>query len=399
MSSIWQRALAPFAKRKYWIQWILATAVAAAVSWFVGNQLLRNGGLVAAIAATLTVRISLHKSIREGVGQLLGTAIGAGAAMIALNLFGFGVITVFITVILCLVTSRALHLGEVASINVPITALIVIGPGLAESTAIHRTISTLIGTSIAIVFSYFAHPSSPAGRTTERIKSLANKCADLLELMSEAVFYGYTTDIAGKMLGHARLIIEDIPAVRSQSLEARSYARWFPTAKEDEAEELYERGVAMEHAVVQVRTIARTLFDISLEKELPPSIVEKISHSLSSAGQLIRRESTTIGEVFSREATALRTADLRASSKSLAEEFMERGQKIHLAQFARGISLVTNLERIADSLDLDSPAITEVRSPDEAAESQILALSPLEQGRKIRSKLRRLLPSRFQRSR
>ena len=354
---------------------------------------------MAAIAATLTVRISLHKSIREGVGQLLGTAIGAGAAMIALNLFGFGVITVFITVILCLVTSRALHLGEVASINVPITALIVIGPGLAESTAIHRMISTLIGTSIAIVFSYFAHPSSPAGRTIDRIQSLANKCADLLELMSEAVFYGYTTDIAGKMLGHARLIIEDIPAVRSQSLEARSYAKWFPTAKEEEAEELYERGVAMEHAVVQVRTIARTLFDISLEKDLPSSIVEKISHSLSSAGRVIRSESRTIGQPFSHEATNLRSADLRASSKSLAEEFMERGEKIHLAQFARGISLVTNLERIADSLNLDSPAITEVRSPETGAGMQILALSPLEQGRKISKKVRRLLPRRFKGSR
>ncbi len=399
MNPIWRRAVAPFAKRKYWIQRILVTAVAASVSWLVGNQLLPNGGLVAAIAATLTVRISLNKSIREGVGQLLGTTIGAGAAMVALHIFGFGVITVFITVILSLVTSRALHLGEVASINVPITALIVIGPGLAESTAIHRTISTVVGTSIAIVFSYFAHPSSPAGRTIERIKSLANKSADLLELMSEAVFYGYTTEIAGKMLGHARLMIEDIPAVRAQALEARSYARWFPTAKEDEAEELYERGVAIEHAVVQVRTIARTLFDISLEKDLPPSIVEKISHSLTSASQAIRRESTTMGEAFSSEATASRTADLRASSKSLAEEFMERGQKIHLAQFARGISLVTNLERIADSLDLDSPAITEVQSPEEAAEMQILALSPMEQGRKIRRKVRRLISKRSQRSR
>ncbi|MBI3428780.1 MAG: FUSC family protein [Actinobacteria bacterium] len=399
MSPFWQRAIGPFAKRKYWIQWSLVTAVAASVSWLVGNQLLPNGGLVAAIAATLTVRISLHKSIREGVGQLLGTAIGAGAAMIALNFFGFGVITVFITVILSLVTSRALHLGEVASINVPITALIVIGPGLAESTAIHRTISTVVGTSIAIVFSYFAHPSSPAGRTIDRIKALANKSSDLLELMSEAVFYGYTTDIAGKMLGYARLIVEDIPTLRAQALEARSYARWFPTAREDEAEALYERGVAIEHAVVQVRTIARTLFDISLEKDLPPSIVEKISHSLASASQAIRRESTTTGKAVTEEASNSRTADLRASSKSLAEEFMERGQKIQLAQFARGISLVTNLERIADSLDLDSPAITDVQSPEEAAEMQILALSPLEQGRKIRKRIRRLIPKRFLKSR
>ena len=392
MTTIWQRALAPFAKRKYWIQWILVTAIAASVSWLVGNQVLPNGGLVAAIVATLSVRISLNKSIREGIGQLLGTTIGVGTAMIALRFFGFGVVTVFVTVILALVTSRVLHLGDVASINVPITALIVIGPGLAESTAIHRTISTVVGTCIAIVFSYFAHPKSPAGRTVERIKTLANKSADLLELMSEAVFYGYTTDIAGKMLGHARLLTEEIPSVRAQALEARSYARWFPTAQEDEAEELYERGVAIEHSVVQVRTIARTLFDISFDKDLPPSIIEKISYALTSASAALRRESRTIGEELSEEDQHARTNDLRGSLKSLAEEFMERGQKIHLAQFARGISLVTNLERIADSLDLDTPAITDVLSPEEAAEMQILALSPIEQGRKIRRKVRGLFP-------
>lgn len=398
MDSIWQRAIAPFAKRKYWIQWILVTSSAAAVSWLVGNQVIENGGLVAAIVATLTVRISVNKSLREGVGQLLGTAIGVGTAFISLHFFGFGVTTVFVTVILSLVASRALHLGEVASINVPITALIVLGPGLAETKAIHRTLSTVVGMCIAVVFSYFAHPKSPAGRTIDRIQSLANKSADLLELMSEAVFHGYTREIAGKMLGAARLLVEEIPTVRAQALEARSYARWFPMAREDEAEELYERGVAIEHSVVQVRTIARTLFDISLDKDLPPSITEKISHALTSAGVALRLESTFLGEEIPEENNS-RTNDLRRALKSLAEEFMERGQKIHVAQFARGISLVTNLERIADSLDLDSPAITDVLSPEEASEMQILALSPIEQGRKIRRKIRRLLPKRFPRSR
>ncbi|MDP1711753.1 MAG: aromatic acid exporter family protein [Candidatus Nanopelagicaceae bacterium] len=398
MESIWQRAIAPFAKRKYWIQWILVTASAAAVSWLVGNQVIENGGLVAAIVATLTVRISVNKSLREGFGQLLGTAIGVGTAFISLHFFGFGVTTVFVTVILSLVASRALHLGEVASINVPITALIVLGPGLAETKAIHRTLSTVVGMCIAVVFSYFAHPKSPAGRTIDRIRTLANRSADLLELMSEAVFFGYTQDIAGKMLGAARVLVEEIPTVRSQALEARSYARWFPMAREDEAEELYERGVAIEHSVVQVRTIARTLFDISLNKDLPPNITEKISHALSSAGLAIRRESASLGEEISELTHNSHTNDLRAALKSLAEEFMERGQKIHIAQFARGISLVTNLERIADSLDLDSPAITDVLSPEEAAEMQILARSPMEQGRKIRRKVRRIVSRKFRKS-
>lgn len=378
-----------------WIQRILVTAAAGSVSWLVGNQVLPNGGIVAAIVATLTVRISLHKSIREGIGQLLGMAIGVGTALVSIQFLGLGVATVFLTVILSLIASRALHLSEVASINVPITALIVLGPGLAESTAVHRTISTVIGTSIAIAFSYFAHPKTPAGRAIDRITNLANQSSVLIGEMSEAVAAGYSQDIAGNLLAKARLLVEEIPQVRAQALEARSYARWFPTAKKDEAEELYEHGIAIEHAVVQVRTIARTLFDMSFDGELPPVVTDKIAYALSCASLAISEESKSISGSEEHLVGTPNTGELRIAIASLAEEFMERGRKINVAQFARGISLVTNLERIANSLDLATPAITEVQSPDDSAGTQILLLSPIEQGRKMGRKISRLIPKKF----
>ena len=155
--------------RRPWVQKTLVTALASGVAWEVGDLVVANGGLVAAIAAALSVRISLHKSVREGFGQIFGTAIGAGTALLSTTLLGFGFFTVLGTVVLCAIISRAIHLGEIASFNVPITALIVIGPGLSESNAIRRMSCTLIGVGIAIVFSYFAHPKTPAGRTIDQI--------------------------------------------------------------------------------------------------------------------------------------------------------------------------------------------------------------------------------------
>jgi len=276
----WGRFIDPFIKRRAWIQRVFVTAIAASVAWIAGNYFVPNGGLVAAIAGTLSVRISLNKSIRDGFGQLLGTTIGVGTALIAVHFMGFGVSTVFVVVILSLTASRYLHLREVASINVVITAMIVIGPGLAESTAIHRTVSTLIGTSIAIVFSFFANPNTPAGRTIDRITVLAHDAATLLGEMSESVAGGYNQEIAGTLLTKARLLVEEIPTLRAQALEARSYAQWFPTARKDQAEDLYERGVALEHMIVQVRTISRTLFDMSFDEELPPVVTEKVAYAL-----------------------------------------------------------------------------------------------------------------------
>ncbi|HEY4898596.1 MAG TPA: hypothetical protein VIH79_02630, partial [Candidatus Nanopelagicaceae bacterium] len=82
------RLVQPFVVRWYWIQQVLVTAIAAAIAWQVGDSALKHGGLVAAIVATLTVRSSLHKSTREGVGQVVGSSVGAGAALLALHFFG-----------------------------------------------------------------------------------------------------------------------------------------------------------------------------------------------------------------------------------------------------------------------------------------------------------------------
>ena len=396
MAIQWRKFVEPFAKRRAWIQHVIVTAVAASVAWLVGNYFVVNGGLVASIAATLTVRISLNKSIREGFGQLLGTTIGVGMALIAIHFFGFGVLIVFVMVILSLASSRVLHLREVASINVVITALIVIGPGLAESTAIHRTLSTLIGTSIAVIFSYFANPKTPAGRTIDRITELAFQSAALLGEMSEAVAAGYSQDVAGRLLAKARLLVEEIPIVRAQALEARSYAQWFPMARKDEAEDLYERGFALEHTVVQVRTISRTLFDISFDKELPPKVTERIAYALSCASLAITQGSEALRGNHRRLPELSLTHDLRVALASLAEEVMECGRKIQVAQYIRSISLVTNFERIANSIDLDTPAITEIQ-PEEALGMQLLEVSPLEQGRRLGEKFLRFVPGRIKR--
>ncbi len=384
-----------FTDRRAWVQQVVVTAAAAATAWQVGDIAFKNGGLVAAIVASLTVRISLHKSTREGFAQVLGTAIGAGTALASVTLFGFGAVTVGVTVIMCSVAARALHLGEVASINVPVTALIVIGPGISENNAENRMLSTLIGASIAIAFSYFAHPKTPAGRTIDQIASLGKKAADLLGTMSEGVAAGFTQREAGNWLASARLLIEEIPRVRAQALEARAHAKWFPTAEKDEAEDLYSRGVAIEHTVVQVRTIARTLFDSAVEGGIPDSTQRKIAEALSAASFAI---SSDIDELLKEGAPGDNpqlTADMRLVGAELADLLISESPEEDQEQTVRSMSLVTNLDRIADSLDQASPAMFAVDMPSEPKGQKVLAVSPFEQGRKWRRRVRKMLPKKL----
>ncbi len=386
MGKAMRRFIKLFTDRAVWVRQITVTALAAGIAWLIGDSLITNGGLVAAIVASLSTRISVHKSIREGFGQILGTAIGAGIALIAVWAFDFGFITVAFTVFLCAVIARALHLGEVASINVPVTALIVIGPGLSENTAIHRTQSTLVGAAIAILFSYFSHPKTPAGRTIDQISKLGNKCADLLAKMAAGVASGFTEKDAGNWLAQARLLVEEIPKVRAQALEAKSFARWFPTAESDEAEELYARGVAVEHTVVQVRTIARTLFDTAVQGGVATGTQEQISQALTAASVAISDKLKEFTDNDGRN-TLSSTDEVRQAGADLTEKLIEEAKSADPEQLARSISIATNLERIADSLDQSSPALDKVATPDEPAEQKVIKDFPIT--RKIRKIFRK----------
>jgi uncharacterized membrane protein YccC len=386
---MFKRLIRLFTDRKLWVRQIAVAGLSGGVAWFIGDSVVEGGGVVAAIVSTLSIRISLHKSIREGFGQIVGTAIGAGTALLAVSIFNFGFIAIATTIILCAVVARALHLGEVASVNVPVTALIVIGPGISQTTAAHRLGSTLIGAAVAIVFSYFSHPKTPADRAREQIARVSKKAAELLAEMSEGVAAGYTQKDAGQWLASARLLVEEVPAIRSQSVEARSHARWFPTAEKDVAEELYIEGIAAEHTLVQVRTIARTLFDSAVEGGIADSTKKQIAVALSAASYAISAHVELPDDI--NDFSSSPTDDARDAGSVLAETLIEDGKDVDQEQIVRGLSIVANIGVIADSLDHNSPALKDVITPDEPAKNRILEVSPLEQTSSLWSKAKKIL--------
>ena len=379
MKKLFKRVKKLFTDRQAWVRQIVVASVASAIAWQVGDLVLKDGGVVAAIICALSIRISLYKSVREGFGQIVGTASGAGVALLSVYVFHFGLISVGVTVLLCSVVARGLHLGEVASVNVPVTALIVIGPGLSETTAASRLTSTMIGAGIAIIFSYFSHAKTPAERTVDKIAQIATKAAKLLAEMSEGVAAGYTQRQAGDWLAKARLLVEEIPSVRAQALEAKGYAKWFPTAEKDEAEELYIRGVAVEHTVVQVRTIARTLFDSVIDGGIPEKTKRQIAHALSAASWAISSRIEELADGDSDLIDENATDDVRSAGIALTETLIESSNSVDQDHLVRGISLVSNIEIIADSLDETAAALHFVKHPEEPTMNKVIRVSPIDQ--------------------
>ena len=376
-----------FSYRRSWVRQITVAAVASATAWVIGDNLVLNGGLVAAIVCALSIRISLYKSIREGLGQIVGTAIGAGVALLTVHYFSFGVIAIGLTVFLCSVVARGLRLGEVASVNVPVTALIVIGPGISGSTAEHRLVSTLIGAAVAIVFSYFSHASTPAGRTVNQISRLGKRSAELISEMAEGVAAGFNQKQSGAWLSKARLLVEEIPILRSQAIEAKRYARWSPLAEVDEAESLYIQGIAIEHMLVQIRSMARTLFDSTLDPARKDIVDGQVAYALSATSSAIT-EKLELLESDNRDSQIDNIArDLRLAADNLTEELIAKDDQLPRSQFVRCISLVSQMKIIANSLDESSPALYSVSTPGEPSSAQVMTVKPVKLTTKLGKKI------------
>jgi uncharacterized membrane protein YgaE (UPF0421/DUF939 family) len=376
-----------FTNRRTWVRQIIVAAMASATAWVIGDNLVLKGGVVAAIVCALSIRISLYKSVREGLGQIVGTAIGAGVALLTVHYFNFGVVAIGTTVLLCSVVARGLRLGEVASVNVPVTALIVIGPGISGSTAEHRLASTLIGAGVAIVFSYFSHANTPAGRTVNQIAKIGMRSTELISDMAEGVAAGFNQKQAGNWLAKARLLAEEIPTLRSQAIEAKQYARWSPLAGVDEADALYVQGVAVEHMVVQVRSMARTLFDSSLDENRKDIVDRQIAYALSATSYAITAKIELIQSDHHESEVDNIAKDLRLAADNLTEELLEHAEKLPRSQFVRCISIVSQMKIIANSLDESSPALHNVKTPGEPTSVQVIGLSPVIQTTRLSKRI------------
>jgi hypothetical protein len=340
-----------------WIRQILVASLAGGTAWLIGDQLGGRGGIVAAIVSTLTVRISLHRSLREGFGQILGNFIGAVVATISVHYLGLGFFSIGLTILTCSILAAVLRLGSIASVNVPVVAMIIIGPDLSESTVAHRLGATLVGALTGIFFSYFSHPKTPIDRTYELLNKLGLQGAALLAEMSEGVASGYSQDDAGHWLARARALVRTLPELRLQIGEAKGYTRWIRTGQRDEAEKASRESLAIEHTLVQIRVIARTIFDASVDSGIADLARKETAVVLSAASYALTAHIEDPEEIIG--ASVSPTDDLRAATQALTQLLVANNAKVEKAQIVKGLAIVSNVEIIADSLDFTSPALND----------------------------------------
>jgi hypothetical protein len=135
--------------------------------------------------------------------------------------------------------------------------------------------------------------------------------------------------------------------------------------------------------VVQVRTISRTLFDLAVEGDVNSEPNRQVATALSSASYAVLAN-TEIEDGSNVEIITVGIAnDLRTACANLAAEIIDNRNKISQESLVKEISIVSNIERIADSIDESSPALSDVSTPDEPAMQKVMQVSPIDQTTKL----------------
>ena len=113
------------------------------------------------------------------------------------------------------------------------------------------------------------------------------------------------------------------------------------------------------------------------------------AQALATASAAILEKVKDFATIDGADSTTTITDEVRQAGADLTEQLIEEASKADPEQLARTISIATNLERIADSLDQSSPALDTVATPDEPAERKVIKDFPLT--RKVRRALRKYL--------
>jgi hypothetical protein len=145
--------------------------------------------------------------------------------------------------------------------------------------------------------------------------------------------------------------------------------------------------------LVQVRSIARTLFDSAVEGGIADSTKKQIAVALSAASYAISAHVDLPDDISDFDSSP--TDDVREAGSALAETLIEDGKDVDQEQIVRGLSIVANIDVIADSLDQNSPALKDVITPDEPAKDKVIQVSPLETTSSIWKRIRAALRKYF----
>lgn len=326
--------------------------------------------LIAALTALLVVQATLSSTLVHGIQRVLSVVSGVALAVLFAAVVGLTWWSLAALVAASILAGQLLRLGP-HLVEVPISAMLVLGASGAESVGAGRVVETLIGAAVGVLVNVVFPPAVQTRYATQALDGFAGEIAGLLHDAASALRAGpVTVEQSTRWLEDARRLNRHAPRVdralahaeESRRLNVRAL-RVPPVGGGTRA------GLdALEHASVSLRTLFRAIDDATRERtgaqedagyadivrRTVASLLERMGTVVREFGHVLVSEARDAGEP-ERDRLARGLEALR-SGRALMQDLLIGDPRSHSGLWEVNSTLLATIDRMLDEVDaVDGP--------------------------------------------
>lgn len=337
---------------------IFKTALAAALSWFVATNLLQaEYPFFAALAAILTVQVTVADSVEKATQRFIGIVGGVMLSMLMGHWFKVGAISIFLVILIGMGISKALRMNPQIISQVAISSFLVLAFGQAEDGyAFARVIETVLGSGIAVLINALIVPQNAIPDVEKSIITFSRLSATTLKSLMVLL------DDNRKNRKTGRSEVDALIKQRDECLQTLVLAEQslkynlFLTHKRTRLSRLAVSISKLEHIVVQIRGIRRGLADLQLNEvfQLEYQNIQQLKRAMEATAECITVFGETMVEPSETNLTLLKKAIQQARMEQAL--CLQDYKRIASLETLRDVgSILTDLNRIVAETERQNP--------------------------------------------
>ena len=355
--------------------------------------------VLAPLTALLVVQLTLYETLSSGLRRVLSVVAGVLVAVgvstwVPLSWWSLGV-----TVGASLVLGRLLRLKAEVT-EVPISAMLVLAVGGAETAAEGRVVETVVGAVVGVLVGALVAPPLYVRPASDAVQHLADVAAGVLRTVAAEVRQEYTHNQTERWLDSARGLGRDVLRADRELGKAEASLRLNPRARRrpHAAASLRSGLDTLERVSVSLRGLCRALADLS-EAAGPEPIYDAdvrgtLSDLLADVADAVEGYGAVVGSELAlapgTQDQQLREALGRAwEDRHRLADLLRREDRLGEDQWAMHGALTSHIDRLLR--DVDSDARAELRKSWPAPPSGLGGPVPSAFARPVRRVRSRLL--------
>jgi Aromatic acid exporter family member 1 len=338
----------------------------AAVAAYLGALLILSDPrpVLAPLTALLIVQVTLYGTVADTFRRILSVVAGVAIAVVFSGFVGFTWWSLGLIIAVSLLIAQVLRLGH-HQLEVPISAMLVLAVGGAESAAADRISATIVGAVVGLATNLVFPPRVQTQTASSAVERYSGEVATLLEQIADHVTSATTTQQINDWLDQARQLTHEVPRIEALLDQLEESRRLNPRAMDTitTAPGLRSGLHALEHTAVALRSLyrlladlrprdprSRHLYDADVEAAFA-SVLRMLATAIRDFGALVRAEADEAGQPHPE---ALRAAlESAGETRAALTDLMLMDPEADPERWRVTGALLTATDRALRELDLD----------------------------------------------